>query len=372
MNGVETSLYSVASALCVFSAGLLRGRAGVRSKGEIYFTAFLVIEALSFICEVLMAHPATPLKCVWLGGRMGLSLLIAPCLWLVIRESSGPRRPKLTELGKWHWIAVVAGIGCLIPLWSSAHWGTDYPNPLRPVSWFYSKVIHTGMLSCVGIFVVQVPWYLRRSQRLLAEKSRSPRWLQWPLAVVLTTWLLGLLRVLQCISHAPQELSLLISTIEVSVTVGALYFIVRQSSTAEPAPTAPAAKYARSSLDAATIARIKRKIETALSAPEVSSDSLLNLRSLSRTIGEKAHYVSQVINQELGTNFYELLSRHRIARAKTLLRERRDQTVLEIALAVGFNSKSTFNAAFRKEVGMTPTAFRADGGDTTQPVARST
>lgn len=356
MNGVETSLYSAAFALCVFSAGLLRGRPGARRGGEFYFTAFLIIEALSFVFEVMMAHPSTPLKSVWLGGRMGLSLLIAPTLWLVIRENAESERPRLAQLGRWHWAAVAGGVACLIPLWSSAHWGTDYPNPLRPASWLYSKIIHTTMLTCIGIFAVQVPWYVAQSRRILLAQSGAPRWLQWPLAVVLTTWLLGLLRVVQCISHAPRELSLLSSTIEVSVTVGALYLILRQSSTSVPEP---AVKYARSSLDAATVTRIKRKIETALNSPEITSDSLLNLRSLSRTIGEKAHYVSQVINQELGTTFYELISQQRIGRAKRLLGEKPDQTVLEIALAVGFNSKSTFNTAFRRETGMTPTQFRS-------------
>jgi AraC-like DNA-binding protein len=41
-----------------------------------------------------------------------------------------------------------------------------------------------------------------------------------------------------------------------------------------------------------------------------------------------------------------------------LLVEKRDQTVLEIALAVGFNAKSTFNTAFRRETGRTPSQFR--------------
>ncbi len=355
MNGVETSLYSAAFALCVFSAGLVHGKERQRERRQVYFTAFLAIEALSFGCELLMAHPATPLKCLWLGGRMGLSLLIAPCLWLVIREGVERGQPKLARLGRWHWVALAVGVVGLIPLLSVAHLGTDYTNPLRPVSWLYSKAIHTGMLTCIGIFAVQVPWYVTRCRRILLAKAGTPRWLQWPLVVVSTTWLVGLLRTVQCISHAPRELDLLFATIDVTVTVAALYLIVRQAETKEATPPA---KYARSGLDAATVARIKRKIEAALGQSEVCGDSLLNLRSLSRTIGEKAHYVSQVINQELGANFYELVSRRRIAWAKTLLAEKREQTVLEIALAVGFNAKSTFNTAFRRETGMTPTQYR--------------
>jgi AraC-like DNA-binding protein len=354
-------LYSAAFALCVFSAGLVRGKGTARQDRAVFFTAFLAIEALSFVCEVLMAHPATPLKNVWLGLRMGLSLLIAPCLWLVIRESVEGVRPRLADLGRWQWAAVASGVVGLIPLWSAAHLGTDYPNPARPVSWLYSKIIHTGMLLCIGIFAVQVPWYLARSRRILLREACAPKWLQWLLIVVLTAWMLGLLRTIRCISHAPRELDLLFATVDVSVTVAALYLIVSRGANAADEKPALAAttKYARSSLDGATVARIKRKIEGALARPEICGDSLLNLRSLSRTIGEKAHYVSQVINQELNVNFYELVSRHRIERAKQLLGAASRQTVLEIALVVGFNSKSTFNTAFRKETGLTPTAYRA-------------
>jgi AraC-like DNA-binding protein len=363
MNGVETSLYSAAFALCVFSAGLVRGRTGERRAGTYYFTAFLAIEALSFVCEVLMAHPATPWKCLWLGLRMGLSLLIAPCLWLTVRESVEELRPRLGVLGRWHWAAVAGGVVGLLPLWSATHGGTDFPDPLRPAGWLYAKLIHAGMLLCIGVFAVQVPWYAARVRQLLLAKADAPRWLQWPLLIVSTTWLLGLLRTVQCATHAPREFALLFAAVDVSVTVGALYLIVRRGpgerATPGPMPMAVAAKYARSSLDAATVDRIKAKLGRALAQAEVCGDSLLNLRSLSRTMGEKAHSVSQVINQELQTNFYELVNRQRIARAKQRLLAAPDETVLEIALAVGFNAKSTFNTAFRKETGMTPSEFRA-------------
>lgn len=367
MNGFETSLYSAAFALCAFSAGLVRGKARGRARGEFYFTVFLVIEALGFGCELLMAHPATPLKSLWLALRLGLSLTVAPCLWLAIRESVEGGRPDLRSVLRTQGLAVAAGCALLLPLAGVAHFGTDYANPLRPTSWLHSKIIHAGMLGCIGIFAVQVPWYLRRSQRILAGQPGTSRWLQVPLAVVLTTWIVGLLRTVQCISHAPRELDLLFATVDVSVTVGALYLIVRRGpgepAEEAPAPTPVAEKYARSSLDAATVARIKAKLERALANPEICRDSLLNLRSLSRTIGEKAHYVSQVINQELGANFYELVNRHRIEQAKQRLVEAPDETVLEIALAVGFNSKSTFNTAFRRLTGKTPSEFRATARD---------
>ena len=71
------------------------------------------------------------------------------------------------------------------------------------------------------------------------------------------------------------------------------------------------------------------------------------------------HYVSQVINQDLGSNFYELVNQRRIERAMQLLMEPPNRTILEIALSVGYNSKSTFNTAFRRQTGVTPTEYRA-------------
>lgn len=74
---------------------------------------------------------------------------------------------------------------------------------------------------------------------------------------------------------------------------------------------------------------------------------------------ENPRHVSQVISQDLASSFYELVNQHRIEEAKRRLRVSPPEIALEIALAVGFNSKSTFNTAFRRYTGMTPTSYRA-------------
>lgn len=375
MHVAEHSLFTAAVTLCVFLAGLLRrGRAAKWSFA--WLTWFLVAEAVVFALELLMAHPAAPLKGLWLGLRLGASLLIAPCLWLAVREVTEGRRPRLAELGRRHLVAIGTGLVLLVPLIEDSNLGTHYYNPDAPVGWLHARLIHAGMLGCIAIFAVQAPLFLWRCRTRLVTRAQplgqSLAWLQLPLAIVAATWAFGLLRTVQCATHAPKELALAAALAEACVTVGAVFLLARrmpwiepvepESEPAEvsPAPgvVAPLEKYARSSLDAATRQRVRKKVEFALAEQGLYRDSLVNLRSLSRTINEKAHYVSQVINQDMGTTFYELVNRHRIAEARRQLREFPDRTILEIALAVGFNSKSTFNTAFRKETGTTPREFR--------------
>lgn len=385
MNGFQTSLYSAAFALCIFSAGLLRRQAGVRGRWLDYFTLFLGIEAAAFALELLMAHPEAPLKGLWLGLRLAISLLVAPCLWLAVKEIVEGERPGWSELGRSQLWLIGIGMALTLPLIETAHGATTYVNPERVVSVAHARAIHAGMLGCIAIFAWQVPHYLVRCRRLLLERAKETRGdapelrgMPFALTIVFSTWVVGLGRTLHCalIGHR-LDFGPWFALAEVSVTVAAIYAIVRRAgepvaiaTTEEPAPFAQEkeeiaeastaeTKYARSALSPAMRVRIKEKLERAMTEEKLYCDSLLNLRSLSAAVKEKAHYVSQVINQDFGASFYEFVNRRRIEHAKRLLVDAPEQTVLEIALFVGFNSKSTFNTAFRQQTGTTPSAFRA-------------
>ncbi|MEQ9366860.1 MAG: helix-turn-helix transcriptional regulator [Leptospirales bacterium] len=84
----------------------------------------------------------------------------------------------------------------------------------------------------------------------------------------------------------------------------------------------------------------------------------LSLRDLAGLVDLTAHQLSEVLNVHLDRTFAGYLTEYRLSAAKTELIQEPDRTVLDVGLNCGFGSKSAFNSAFLRGVGMTPTAYR--------------
>ena len=72
------------------------------------------------------------------------------------------------------------------------------------------------------------------------------------------------------------------------------------------------------------------------------------------------HLLSQVINEQLGVNFFNFVNQYRVEEFKERLADpsNRNFSLLGIAFDSGFNSKSTFNRIFRNTTGLTPSRYR--------------
>jgi len=70
--------------------------------------------------------------------------------------------------------------------------------------------------------------------------------------------------------------------------------------------------------------------------------------------------LSLLINHKLEQHFYDFVNTYRIENAMDILKDaaKSKVTILEILYEVGFNSKSSFNTAFKKHTGNTPTSYR--------------
>ena len=123
---------------------------------------------------------------------------------------------------------------------------------------------------------------------------------------------------------------------------------------------APLQKYRKSRQSAEEAQRILAKLDQAILTQSLYREADLTLPMLAAKVGAKSNIVSQALNQTLGVSFFDYINDHRIAEAKRMLlsADEPDATILDIAYSVGFNSKSTFNAAFKKRTGQTPSEYR--------------
>ena len=86
----------------------------------------------------------------------------------------------------------------------------------------------------------------------------------------------------------------------------------------------------------------------------------LTIKDLSEQTNIHHKFLSQIINSQLGQNFYDFVNSYRIKEAMEIMVKNTDEkmTILEIIYEVGFNSKSAFNNAFKKNTGKTPSEFK--------------
>jgi TolB-like protein/AraC-like DNA-binding protein/Tfp pilus assembly protein PilF len=86
----------------------------------------------------------------------------------------------------------------------------------------------------------------------------------------------------------------------------------------------------------------------------------LTLRLLAGHIDIHPNQLSWLLNEHLGENFNEFINKRRVEHFKKLVVDPANAHISLIGLAYqsGFNSKTVFNTAFKKEVGMTPKAYQ--------------
>lgn len=94
-------------------------------------------------------------------------------------------------------------------------------------------------------------------------------------------------------------------------------------------------------------------------------DPNLSIKDISKNISIPSYFISQVINSRLKKNFFHFVNDYRIDESKQLLKDKKNtgRSILDILYDCGFNSKSTFNKAFKKATGMTPSQFKRVTGE---------
>jgi len=135
--------------------------------------------------------------------------------------------------------------------------------------------------------------------------------------------------------------------------------VIRQSGFFKQVNLTEQQKYKSSTLTEEQQKSVLQRLKEIMNTEKPFLQSDFSLPQLADRLKLSIHIASQVINDGLGKSFFEMTAEYRVETAKQLLKDQPNIKIEEIAEQVGYNSKSSFNTAFKKITGKTPSEFRA-------------
>ena len=331
-----------------------------RHPGRAWLSALLLVLALSLLTPMLhrtgldtMAQRLAP-----------LALLQGPLLLGLIESRSSEWLWLRWPWCGLHFLAPLAGL--LVAAWS----------PERVAAW---ESLMAWVFLAYGLLAwTTIARHERRLREHLAEtESRSLTRLQpLLLASISLSAVLGIAHAVDAV--AAENLGVI--QIGLALLIAAFALLAVMPVLASLGPTAatsmapavatdesagdlaPPASPARR-LDDDALAQLLTRLDLLGEQPDLLFDHDLDLVRLAKAMQVRPHQLSWALNQARGTRFYEFIND---LRAEAVQRRLRDpafaaNSILDVAFACGFATKTTFNRAFKARTGMTPSAWRQSG-----------
>jgi AraC-like DNA-binding protein len=329
------------------------------------FMATLAGAFLEIFLHNLNLHPQYPFT---LDVLELCRFLSAPTLYLSILFFTNPNK-SFTRKDLWHFVPfVVFFLFRIIPILRGYSW--QFPN--ESIQFIVFAIIRNALPLQTVVYWVLCYRTLQNHHKNIQKISATIEninldWLHYfllVLAVLVVVWLnLVVFNITILFDFTP--------FVYLASVVFLAHFALRQreiypfekhdlrqlSAVIEDNNTPEKTKYQR--LTDVEIHTLKDKLNYLMQYEKVYLDNELSLPQLANKMTISPQDLSYLINEAFGENFFSFINRHRIEEAKRLLlSEKFDQlNILGIAYQAGFNSKTTFNTTFKKQVGLSPSDF---------------
>lgn len=336
------------------------------------FHGVLLLSMAACLLEIFLMYTGYIVECLYLVDfSEPASFLIGPAFYLmIVSQVTGTSVPR-KQL--WHFAFPVLYLLLFLPfLFSSedckynSYIFSYHPDlPLREVSgdprWFLVTDFHTELT----LLSLALYGTLSLIEVVKAFKSKNESFIS-PVNPVLKTFRIGIIQIISIL--------VLIIIVKIfyqddtgdhwfaayiSVTIYLTSFSVINRSGFFKQTALHEQKYKSSTLTTEQLKSTLQKLKQVMENEKPFLNSGFSLPDLAQKLNVSVHSLSQVINDGLGKTFFEMTAEYRIEEAKILLKEQVNIKVEEIAEQVGYNSKSSFNTAFKKITGKTPSEFRA-------------
>ena len=377
---------NVASVIILLVMALLLCLAA-RFKGESSYAAMIIVVSTVpvYIYNVCRSLELYEVAIYFAPIAFSVNLTLMPLLWLLVQRGFNPYF-RLTPLRLLHFLpAVLSLILFCVSIFSlpqSQRYDFMINENMGDDTWLgdvnYSMVLLQLVCYFYAIFrhLRRVKHFVRShySAAELQRKVWIPRFIGlfaamfvvvmvcyalWPRT---DAWLLQLLTVIIMGYLLYAELAIALerySNDTVTTTVAAeaeAEFIVTE---VKPQPQSEADNGKEEMQKLEQLEQYARQVEEYLRTSEVYTNAALSIKDVADATGISKNNLSKSINVTLGKNFFDLVNGFRIEKSKALLMSKKEKglTLETIAEQCGFNSRITFNNAFKKVIGVTTTEW---------------
>jgi AraC-like DNA-binding protein len=377
---IAVGFYAAASgvaALSAIQASIKDGRS-VASQSAVAFAALLSVNCILNVMWLIW--PSAPL---WLQNFSAVSLAgLTPFMWLYVDDITSPvvRTWKLADIWKFWTVGLaltLVGFAASLPqdVIQELTYQTDSPSTLSYSYFFYGFFVQICILLQSSYYVWQTIKRLsglsEKLQHLFSDAvDRRPTWLWLVISMLGLNWLVTFIFNFGLLMVPSYIFGVLAFAFAVSFSVWSIRqrpTFLGEDGTRNASPdleesfietSQTSVKYERSLLPEERLERIASKIAHAFTEDALHLNPVLSLSRLSKHLSIPEQHLSQTFTRRLNTSFYDYVNLYRIQTAKTRLKET-DELIVDIAFAVGYNSRSAFYNAFKAITGQTPSDFRA-------------
>ena len=350
----------------LFVVSLLVPKINRRNLEKLYFLLILLflvwiqLEFLSVRWPFSISFPS------FYGTRYGAWLAMGPLLYAYVRQIAGN---PLKKVEYFYFLPLVLFV-FVVPLFDGVtlsyrqvHYGMLTPFDSRPdqltiVQYVFAGVFIFQFLYC-GIFIIKGAANLTQYKNDLQEEyasvaAGSIRLVAWVLLgvaiiMVVVSLFIGFLFFSDLYRRDMDYFYVLPVTswvYAISYKLATVHWVKPQLQ-----------KYGKSRLQEEDKERIKRLIISDLREKKLFLNKELRMSDLVQSTGVATHHLSEVLNDFMGTSFYQLINKYRVEEAKLSMQQKPHLKLLQIGLDAGFNNKTSFVNAFKASEGQTPSAY---------------
>ncbi|OIV43382.1 helix-turn-helix domain-containing protein [Flavobacterium johnsoniae] len=288
-------------------------------------------------------HPELPKMYLQLG--LTACFFIGPCLYYFLRSAVDEINvmPKLWKIILLFWGTLIVGAGIL------------YPYEYNPELWRAYFII--GIYFQWFVYIVFSGFAIRRVlKKIFTTREKSNPSEMWFGTLFLGNFLLFLFYFLAIMGASAA--TYISGAVVFSFILYLIISILLYRKKTDDLFLLNGPKAAVKKIDSAEAVIISEKLENIMSEKSLFKNPNLNLQDLSREINISSHQLSQFLNNNLGKNFTSFVNEFRINEACKIITSNDKLTLESVGYDVGFNSKSTFFAAFKKHTGTTPLNYQ--------------